>query len=126
MKRWGHRVAAVVAAAVVVVATAGTPAFAQPQPRPQGDPVAAQALFDAAKRLVHEGRFAEACPKLEESQKLDPAIGTHYALADCYEKAGRLATAWVAYLDVASESLAHGLRHRASFASCAGGAPPPA
>src|SRR5258708_12380957 len=107
MKRWGHRVAAVVAAAVVVVATAGTPAFAQPQPRPQGDPVAAQALFDAAKRLVHEGRFAEACPKLAESQKLAPAIGTHYALADCSENAGRPATPWAPSLYLTPHPPAH-------------------
>jgi hypothetical protein len=73
------------------------------------DPVTAQALFDAGKRLVAQEKFAEACPKFEESQRLDPAIGTHYALAECYEKAGRLASAWVAFLDVASEA---GAQHR--------------
>jgi hypothetical protein len=74
------------------------------------DPVTAQALFDAGKRLIGQGKFADACPKFEESQRLDPAIGTHYALADCYEKAGRFASAWAAFLDVASEAAA---QHRA-------------
>jgi hypothetical protein len=73
------------------------------------DPVTAQALFDTGKRLIAQEKFAEACPKFEESQRLDPAIGTHYALADCYEKAGRLASAWAAFLDVASEA---GAQHR--------------
>jgi serine/threonine-protein kinase len=103
---------AAAAALAAPIALAVTAAHAQPRT----DPVTAQALYDDAKRLVHDGRFAEACPKLEESQKLDPAIGTHYALADCYEKVGRLATAWVAYLDVASEAAAQGRRDRETFA----------
>jgi hypothetical protein len=80
------------------------------------DPVAAQAMFDAGKRLVAEGKYAEACPKFEESQHLDAAIGTHYAMAECYEKAGRLASAWVAYLDVASEAAAQGRPDREKYA----------
>jgi hypothetical protein len=80
------------------------------------DPAAAQALFDTGKRLVSEGKFAEACPKFEESQRLDPAIGTHYAMAECYEKAGRLASAWVAFLDVASEAGAQNRADRAQYA----------
>jgi hypothetical protein len=100
--------------AVLVAVIAASSAVARAQS--SGDPVAAQALFDAAKRLVNEGKFAEACPKLEESQRLDPAIGTHYALAECYEKAGRLASAWVAYLDVASESAAQSRPDREKFA----------
>jgi hypothetical protein len=102
----------------VVVATAlaavlGPAAAARAQ---SSDPVAAQALFDTAKRLMTDHRYAEACPKLEESQRLDPAIGTHYAMAECYEKAGRLASAWVAYLDVASEAGAQKRADREQFA----------
>jgi len=108
MKRGRVWAGAVVAAAV---ATLGGAAHAQTH-----DPVAAQALFDTAKALVKQGKLAEACPKLEESQRLDPAIGTHYALADCYEKAGRLASAWVAYLDVASEAAAQGRADREKYA----------
>lgn len=48
----------------------------------------------AARGLVQKGDWAAACPKFEESERLDPGIGTLYHLADCYEHVGRLATAW--------------------------------
>jgi hypothetical protein len=72
------------------------------------DPVAAQALFDDARRLVSAQQYAEACPKFEESQKLDPGIGTAYNLADCYEKVGRIASAWALFLEVVSQARASG------------------
>lgn len=72
------------------------------------DPAAAQALFDQARELSKQGRFAEACPKLQESNRLDPGIGTQFHLADCYEQLGRIASAWAAFLDVASQARATG------------------
>jgi hypothetical protein len=68
----------------------------------QHDPAAAQALFDQARALSQKGKYAEACPKLLESNRLDPGIGTQFHLADCYEKNGQIATAWATFLDVAS------------------------
>src|SRR5262245_36723730 len=58
---------------------------------------AAQALFDQGRALVTLGRFAEACPKLAESLRLDPGIGTMLWLADCYENVGRSASAWATF-----------------------------
>ncbi|MCA9600268.1 MAG: tetratricopeptide repeat protein [Myxococcales bacterium] len=66
------------------------------------DPVAAQALFDEGKRLVAAGDYDKACPKLKESQRLDPAGGTLLHLANCYELAGKTASAWAAYNEALS------------------------
>src|SRR5258706_7202513 len=74
-----------------------------------GDAATAQALFDQGKKLMGAGKFAEACPKLEESQRLDQAIGTVLNLADCYEKAGRVASAWSRFIE--AEGMAHSTRH---------------
>jgi hypothetical protein len=63
---------------------------------------AAQMLFDEGKRLVKEGQYAAACPKFAESQRLDPASGALFQLADCHEKLGRTASAWAEFLEVAS------------------------
>ena len=86
---------AVTIAAGVFVGEA--PAFADGA----SDDVAARALFDDARSLMQAGRFAEACPRFEESGRLAPGIGTRFNLADCYEHAGRTASAWAIFLDVA-------------------------
>jgi len=70
------------------------------------DPPGAQALFNEAKKLIADGRWADACPKLEESQKLDPGIGTEFNLANCYEHTGRSASAWATFLNVAGDAKA--------------------
>ena len=54
----------------------------------------AQGLYDNAKVLMEQGKYGDACPKLEESLRLDPGLGTQYHLADCYEHLGRTASAW--------------------------------
>jgi hypothetical protein len=64
--------------------------------------VAAQALFDEGKRLMAAGRVAKACTKFEESQRSDPASGTLFNLAICYEESGRTASAWSTFLEAAS------------------------
>ncbi|HTJ40554.1 MAG TPA: carboxypeptidase-like regulatory domain-containing protein [Kofleriaceae bacterium] len=72
--------------------------------RAQSAKKSAELLFEDGKRLLAAGNTAEACPKFEQSQKLDPAIGTLLNLAHCYEVAGRVSSAWTTYLD--AETLA--------------------
>lgn len=68
------------------------------------DPAAAQSLFYDARSLMRAGRYGEACPKLEESLRLDPGVGTQFNLADCNEQIGKITTAWAGFLDVAAQS----------------------
>jgi hypothetical protein len=67
----------------------------------QGSRAAAQALFEDGVKLMEEGNCKAAVPKLEESYRQDPAAGTQYKLAICYERTGQFASAWVAWKEVA-------------------------
>lgn len=57
----------------------------------------AEKLFQEGRAFLAEGRYPEACAKLAESLRLDPAVGTMLNLADCYEHIEKLASAWVTY-----------------------------
>jgi hypothetical protein len=104
-----HRLVEALSALFVVALT--SPAAAQ-----SSSSTAAQALFDQARILLEAGQVAEACPKFEESQRLDPGSGTLLNLATCYEKSGRLASAWTTYLEAASASKASGNSEREGVA----------
>src|SRR5262245_28239931 len=69
-----------------------------------GDVAAAEALFAQGKELMASNDFEHACPKLEESYRLDPATGALYAVALCHEAQGKLASAWGELMDVAARS----------------------
>lgn len=77
--------------ALAVASSIASRAAAQPSGQ---DVATAQALFDEGKRLLQAGNAKEACPKLVESQRLDPAGGTLIAIALCHEAEGKTATAW--------------------------------
>ncbi|HKO91448.1 MAG TPA: tetratricopeptide repeat protein [Polyangiaceae bacterium] len=104
-------------AAVVVLACIGLPlpVLAEPgaPPRPSDpDAAAAQALFDEGRSLMKQGRPREACPKFEQSQELDPGLGTKFNLANCLEELDKLATAHALFLEVAEAARATGQKQR--------------
>jgi hypothetical protein len=77
-------------------------AGARAQEAPGGDPATAFALFHDGRRLIAEGRVAEACSRFEASMAVVPRLGVQLNLADCYQQLGRLASAWVAFGEAAS------------------------
>ncbi len=76
----------------------------------------AQKLFVEAMKLLAGKQYAEACDKLARSQELDPGMGTQFRLAECYEKLGRAAGAFVQYSAVAESAKAAGKLDRETTA----------
>jgi hypothetical protein len=64
------------------------------------DAAAADALFRAGRKAMEASAFGEACPKFAESNRLDPAVGTLFNLANCEEKIGKLAEASTHFREV--------------------------
>src|SRR5258705_1256687 len=73
-------------------------AHARAEPTAADKSLATQ-LFKEGRTLVDQGKVAEGCRKLEESQRLDPGGGTLLNVALCHEKEGRTATAWTEFTE---------------------------
>lgn len=69
-----------------------------------GDAAAAEELFRQAKALINQGAYEQACPKLAESHRLDPAGGTVLTLALCYRAQGKTASAWASFQEALSRA----------------------
>jgi serine/threonine-protein kinase len=82
-----------------------------------GQKAAAESLFDDALKAMKAGHYSEACPKLEESERIDPGIGTLLYLGECYERTGRTASAWAIFREAASSARAQGEVERSRVAS---------
>jgi hypothetical protein len=106
--------AALSAAAVVsMIARAPRPAHAQPSP---DDAKRADALFTKGRDLLGKGDATAACPKFEESQRLDPGLGTLLNLALCHETVGRLGSALTEFREAAKLARATGESKREATA----------
>ncbi|MGQ0505043.1 MAG: hypothetical protein ACT4TC_06950, partial [Myxococcaceae bacterium] len=73
-------------ACVLIVLLSATDAAAQTP--------SSTALFQQARELMRRRQFREACPLLQQSLQLEPALGTLLNLADCMEHTQRRATAY--------------------------------
>jgi hypothetical protein len=95
---WPARIArtGLVAAAATLsfVARAGSPTQAG----------AAELLDSEATSLMQEHRYAEACPKFAESDRIQPGTGVLLRLALCYELSGRTASAWASFREAAGRA----------------------
>ncbi len=107
--RSSTRASAAALAIAIVLAASGA--------RAQNSAAIAEGLFRDGKKLLDEKRYAEACPKFEESARIDPSSGVKLALGICYEGVGKLASAWGAYLDTITLARRDGRKDREKAAS---------
>ena len=63
---------------------------------------AAKTLFEQGQKQMEEKNFDAACQSFKASNEAVARVGTLLNLADCYEKAGKLASAWGAYYSAIS------------------------
>src|SRR3954452_15675467 len=101
-------------AAAVLAALLAMPAVAAAQS--DTDRQIAQQLFDDGRALLEARRYAEACPKFAESQRLDPGGGTLVNLALCHELEGKTATAWSEFRDALGQAIKDGRKDREELA----------
>jgi hypothetical protein len=76
-------------------------ALSRQAPAQGRDKVAAEALFREGRKDMEQKNYDAACRKFDESNRLDPAVGTVFNLANCEEQRGHVATAWQRFKEVA-------------------------
>ncbi|APR78130.1 Hypothetical protein A7982_03477 [Minicystis rosea] len=77
-----------------------------------------EAVYVAALADFQAGNYASACPKFAEARRLKPdASAPLLGLAQCYEKAGKTASAWSKYRELAVELRTRGDAARADAAA---------
>lgn len=92
-----HRISQLGLVALAFTATLPTLAWGQASPQ-------AEALFRDGKRLMKEGKLAEACAAFEGSDHAEHNVATVLSLADCREKNRQYASAWALFLQADSQT----------------------
>lgn len=98
VKAYSMRARSWLSGLIVMGALLGTSAAARAQDT--RDPAAAEELFRQGRTAAEKKDYTTACSKFRESNRLDPAVGTVFNIADCEEKLGRLATSWTLFQEV--------------------------
>jgi tetratricopeptide (TPR) repeat protein len=62
----------------------------------------AEVLFKEGQQLLQAGKYPEACQRLTASFKLDPQPNTELVQGLCFSKLGKIASAYNAFIDAAS------------------------
>lgn len=62
----------------------------------------ASRAFDEGRAAMKANDLGRACPLLEKSFTLEPALGTLLNLATCFEQQGKMASAWVRFNEATS------------------------
>ncbi len=89
-----------VAASILLFSTSATA-----QPSDASRTAAGQALYDEGTLALEASDYPRACPKFEEAARLVPeGVGVKLTLADCYERWGKLASAWTSYKTAEAQS----------------------
>lgn len=80
------------------------------------DSAVAEVLFDQGRVLMQQGKYAEACPKFGESQRIAPSVGALLNLAECFVKLGKTASAWATFKEAGGAAQAAGQIERLQLA----------
>ena len=106
---------------LAAIGLAAGPAVADESGNPgaysEEDLAAARALFEAGSNLLEAGSYEDACRTFEASLQRVDGLGTRGKLAECYEKLGRIASAWRAYRALAAAAKDRGDKLREQVAA---------
>src|SRR6185436_9018693 len=100
---------------LALVSSLSAPGVAHAQTDAQ-QKAAAEALFDEGRQLLSQGQYESACKRFEQSQEIDPGVGTLLYLGDCYARSGKAASAWAIFREASSAALAAGQADRGRLA----------
>ena len=87
------------------------------QAQTPADRADAEALASAAEALAAQGYYGAACAKYDASATLDPSARRFMTLADCHERAGMTARAWMSFRDAQDWAKARGDKALAATAA---------